>query len=213
MIQGRHAAAVEEANRLYPKMVAVLGPDHELTLQLLSTRAQSEGALERWDASIADTRTVHAAALRTVGPRSFFAIASLTDGASAQCRAGRVGPGLADLAEARAQAHAAFPGSALENAVDFAWADCLILARSFAAAQPHLAGIDPKAVAQLSGDPDWGANLDIAQAEIALAQGQPDLARARLDAAAAAMAKPKAEPYQVRRYRRLLSEAGAPGRG
>jgi hypothetical protein len=208
MIQGKHAEAVKEADAAYPKMLAVLGPDHELTLQLLSTRAQSENALERWDAAIADTKAVHAAALRTIGPRSFFAIASLTDGATAECRSGRTQPGLSDIAEARTHAHAAFPGSALENAVDFTWADCLILARRFDAAEQHLAGIKPDAVAQLAGDPDWGANLDIAAAQIAISRGDLAATRARLTQAARAMNKVAADPYQVREYRKLCAQVG-----
>ena len=62
MVQGKYADSVGEADAVYPKMLAALGPLHELTLQVLSTRAQSEGALERWDAAIADTQLVHAAA-------------------------------------------------------------------------------------------------------------------------------------------------------
>jgi DNA-binding winged helix-turn-helix (wHTH) protein len=208
MIEGQHDRAIKEADALYPKMAAALGPEHELTLQLLSTRAQSEGALERWDAAIADTRMVHAAAIKTIGPRSFFAIASLTDGATAKCRSGRVGEGLADAAEAHAQAHPAFAGSALENAVDFTWANCLILSNRLGEAAPLLAGIKPAAVAQLAGDPDWGANLDIAEAQIALAKGQTALARERLASAAGAMRKPAAEPYQVRLYQKLRTRAG-----
>ncbi len=207
MIQGKHTQAVAEASALYPKMLAVLGPEHELTLQVLSTRAQSEGALENWDAAIADTRNVHAIAVRTVGPGSFFSVASLTDGATAECRAGRLDEGLRDVMEARAYAHSAFPGSALENAVDFTWASCLILEGRFNEAQARLAGIKPQAVAQLAGDPDWGANLNLARAQIALSKGQLDVARTELAAAASAMRKPTAEPYQVRLFGKLRAEA------
>ena len=213
MIQGKHAQAVAEADALYPKMLIRLGPEHELTLQLLSTRAQSEGALDRWDAAIADTRKVHAIAVKTVGPGSFFGIASLTDGATAQCRAGRLDGGLRDIAEARANAHAAFPGSALENAVDFTYANCLIRAGRFDEAERRLGGIKPQAVAQLAGDPDWGANLEIAKAEIALAKGDRAGARTRLAAAGPAMRKPAAEAYQVRLYRQLRTQAGMPADG
>ncbi|MFL5297898.1 MAG: protein kinase domain-containing protein [Phenylobacterium sp.] len=210
MIQGKHAAAVQEADALYPKMLATLGPEHELTMQLLSTRAQSEGALERWDAAIADTRKVHETAMRTVGPKSFFGVASLADGATAECRSGRLQDGLRDVAEARAQAHAGFPGAALENAVDLTWANCLIAADRIDEAERRLGGIDVRAVAQLAGDPDWGANVDLARAEIALSRGQRDLARTHLASATAAMHKPTAEPYQVRLYTRLRLQAGLP---
>ena len=210
MIQGKHAQAVEEADAVYPKMLVTLGPEHELTLQLLSIRAQSEGALEHWDAAIADTRRVHAIAVRTVGPASFFGIASLTSGATAECRSGHVSDGLRDVAEAWAHAHVAFPGAAIENAVDFTWASCLIQAKQFDEAARRLVGIKPKAVAQLADDPDWGANLKLAQAQIALARGQREAAQAQLIAASSAMTRPAAEAYQVRLYDRLRSEAGLP---
>lgn len=203
MIQARHAEAVEEADRLLPKIQSVLGPEHEMTLQLLSTRAQSEGALERWDAAIADTARVHAVAVRKQGERSFFALASLTDGASAKCRSGRRSEALREFAEGWRHARAAFPGSGLEGAVAYAWGACLIADGQIEAGAARLAGIDRKAVAQLAGDPDWGANLDLAQAEVAFARGDLPAARRALDAAAPAFAKPTAEAYQVRAYRRL----------
>jgi hypothetical protein len=37
--------AIKEATAIYPEFVSRLGPDHELTMQLLTTRAQSEGRL------------------------------------------------------------------------------------------------------------------------------------------------------------------------
>ncbi|KAJ8135678.1 hypothetical protein OY671_011109, partial [Metschnikowia pulcherrima] len=43
MVEGKHAAAITQANAVYPRMSARLGADHEMTLQLLTTRAQSEG--------------------------------------------------------------------------------------------------------------------------------------------------------------------------
>jgi hypothetical protein len=203
MIQARHAEAVDEANLLYPKLATVLGPEHEMTLQLLSTRAQSEGALERWDAAIADTSLVHEVAVKKQGEGSFFALASATDGAAAKCRSGRRSEALADLAAAWRQAHKAFPGSALEGGVAYAWGACLIADGQVEAGAARLAGIDRTAVAQLVGDPDWGANLDLANAQIAFARGDRQAARRALDAAAPAFAKPTAEAYQVRAYRLL----------
>ncbi|WP_293375517.1 winged helix-turn-helix domain-containing protein [Phenylobacterium sp.] len=203
MIQARHAEAVDEANRLYPKLLAALGPDHEMTLQLLSTRGQSEGALERWDAAIADTGLVHQMAVRKQGEGSFFAIASAADGGTAKCRSGRRAEALNDLAAAWRQAHIAFPGSALQDALAFAWGACLIDDGQVEAGAARLAGIDRKGVAQLTGDPDWGANLDLANAQIAVARGDKAAARQALDAAAPAFSKPTAEAYQVRAYRLL----------
>ncbi|HZZ69149.1 MAG TPA: winged helix-turn-helix domain-containing protein [Phenylobacterium sp.] len=203
MIQGRHAEAINEATAVYPKMLAVLGPEHEMTLQLLSTRAQSEGALERWDAAFADTSTVHRIAVQKQGEGSFFAIAPLIDEATSQCRAGRRPAALANFAQARNQAHIAFPGAALQDAADYGWAACLLLDGQVDAAAKRLVGLNRAAVAQLSGDPDWGANVDLADAQIAFARHDLGAARRALAAAAPAFGKPAADPYQARAYRLL----------
>ena len=174
----------------------------------MSTRAQSEGALERWDAAIADTRVVHQIAVKKQGEGSFFALASLTDGATALCRAGRRAEALSDLAKARSVAHAAFPGTGLEDAIDYAWGACLIAEGRIDEAARKLENIDAAKVAQLAGDPDWGANVDLARGQIALARHDLAGARKALDAAAPAFAKPAAEPYQVRAYKRLRAEVG-----
>jgi hypothetical protein len=42
MIQNKHREAVQEANAIYPEFVMRPGLEHELTIQLLTTRAQSE---------------------------------------------------------------------------------------------------------------------------------------------------------------------------
>src|SRR5580698_134415 len=54
MIQNKHTEAIKETNAIYPEFVSRLGPDHELSMQLLATRAQSEGSLEMWDEAIRD---------------------------------------------------------------------------------------------------------------------------------------------------------------
>jgi hypothetical protein len=43
MIQNKNREAIDEVNAIYPQYLARLGADHELTMQLLTTRAQCEG--------------------------------------------------------------------------------------------------------------------------------------------------------------------------
>jgi hypothetical protein len=209
MVEGRHAEAVREATALYPRMLAVFGPAHEMTLQLLSTRAQSEASLERWDAAIADTGRVHAIAVRKQGPASFFSLVSLADGATAKCRAGRRREALAELATAAALARRGFPGSGLEGGIDYAWGACLIEDGRFEQAAARLKGIDRAAVTQLAADAGWGANLDLANAQIAYARG--DLAAARRDLAAAGtvFGRPGGDAWQTRAYRTLEARLAA----
>ena len=203
MIQGRHAEAVAQADEVYPRMLARLGPEHEMTLQLVTTRAQSEGALERWDDAIRDDLRVHDIAVRKQGPRSFFAVATLSDAATAQCRGGRLAEGLKNAAEARRLALAGFGKAALTDAAAYGLAACQIAAGRYQAAAASLEGVDRAAVAQLAADPNWGANVDLALAQIADGLGRKAEVRHWLDAAAPAFRTGGADPYQVRAWRVL----------
>jgi eukaryotic-like serine/threonine-protein kinase len=199
MIQREHAAAIAEAEPLYPRMVATLGPDHEMTLQLLTTRAQSHGSLEQWDAAIRDGMAVHDLAVAKQGPKSFFAIATLTDVATAQCRASRLKEGLTNAEAAHRESQAAFgPDAALTQAVAYTRASCLIPLHRIDEADELLAGINAESVAALAGDPHWGANVELAKAQIAFERRAFAAARTHLDAAKPGFSVPKAEAYQVR---------------
>ena len=100
MIENKHAEAIQEASAIYPEFVSRLGPDHELTMQLLTTRAQSEGSLGLWDDAIRDDFAIHDIAVRKQGPLSFFAVGTLADGSLAQCRAGHYREGESNARQA-----------------------------------------------------------------------------------------------------------------
>jgi len=203
MIQGKHVAAVGQANVVYPRMLARLGADHEMTLQLLTTRAQSGGILERWSDAIRDDLGVHDIAVRKQGPKSFFAVATLSDAATAQCRGGRVAEGIQNAETAHRFAVEGFGKTAISHATAYTVAACQIEAGRYADALKNLQGIDRAAVAQLSADANWGANVDLALVQIAVAQGRQLEARRFLDASALAFSAASAEPYQFRIWKRL----------
>jgi hypothetical protein len=199
MIQREFAAAIKEADALHERMVDTLGADHEMTLQLLATRAQSHGSLEQWDAAIKDGLEAHRLAVAKEGPQTFYAIATLTDTATAQCRASRVNEGLRNAESAHRDSLAAFgPGAALTQAVAFTRAACLIVGNRMDEAAALLDGVKPDNVAALAGDPNWGANLELARAQIAFARSDYATARRHLEAAKPGFSVPKAEAYQVR---------------
>jgi serine/threonine protein kinase/DNA-binding winged helix-turn-helix (wHTH) protein len=199
MIQREFAASIREADTLHSKMVDTFGADNEMTLQLLATRAQSHGSLEQWDAAIRDGLEAHRLAVAKSGPRTFYAIATLTDTATAQCRASRVKEGLQNAESAYGDALAGFgPAAALTQAVAFTRAACLIPAGRLDEASRLLDGVKPENVAALAGDPNWGANLDLARAQIAFARRDYPVARKHLDAAKPGFSVPNAEAYQVR---------------
>ncbi|HEY5068668.1 MAG TPA: tetratricopeptide repeat protein, partial [Candidatus Acidoferrum sp.] len=211
MIQNKHAEAVQEATAIYPEFVSRLGPDHELTMQLLATKAQSEGSLERWDDAIRDDLAIHELAVRKQGPLSFFAVATLSDAALAQCRAGRYRDGESNARKAYDSSSKAFGArAALTGAAGDTLANCLIGLGKLNEAATLLQQIDVPAVAQLTGDPDWGAGVSLAQAEIAYRRGNYDTARVYLKTAEPVFTRKDQEPFQKRAFESLKAALEKP---
>ncbi len=199
MIQREFAASIREADTLHSKMVETFGADNEMTLQLLATRAQSHGSLEQWDAAIRDGLEAYRLAVAKEGPRTFYSIATLADTATAQCRALRLKEGLQNAESAHGEALAGFgQAAALTQAVAYVKAACLIPTGRLDEASRLLDGVKPDNVAALAGDPNWGANLELAHAQIAFARRDYVTARRHLDAAKPGFSVPNAEAYQVR---------------
>lgn len=211
MIQNKHAEAVQEANAVYPEFLSRLGPDHELTMQLLTTRAQSEGSLELWDDAIHDDLAIHEIAVRKQGPLSFFAVGTLADGSLAQCRAGHYREGESNARQAYESSVKAFgPRAGLTGGAAYSLASCLMGLGKLDEAARLLQQIDVPAVAQLAGDPDWGAGVTLAQGEIAYRRADYDAARSSLQIVAPVFTRKDAEPYQKRAFASLKASLDKP---
>jgi DNA-binding winged helix-turn-helix (wHTH) protein/serine/threonine protein kinase len=213
MVEGKNREAVDEANRIYPEYVARLGADHELTMQLLTTRAQCEGALGLWADAIRDDLAIHTIATRKQGPTSFFAIATQSDAALAQCRSGQAAAGDANARSAWEASLKGFgPKAGLTGGAAYTLAACDIGQGKLNEASRLLEGIDSNLVAQLTGFPDWSANVELAEAQIAYRESDYTAARKHLESARPVFSKPDAEPYQKRAMEALaasLEKAGA----
>jgi serine/threonine protein kinase/DNA-binding winged helix-turn-helix (wHTH) protein len=211
MIQNKHAEAVQEANAIYPEFVSRLGRDHELTMQLLATRAQSEGSLELWNDAIRDDLAIHDLAVHKQGPLSFFAVATLSDAALAQCRARRYREGESNARKAYETSAKAFGSrAALTGAAADTLASCLIGLGKLDEAGTLLQQIDVSAVAQLTGDPDWGASVSLARAEIAYRHRNYDAARGYVQTVAPVYTRKDAEPYLKRAFESLKAALDKP---
>jgi eukaryotic-like serine/threonine-protein kinase len=211
MIQNKHAEAVQETTAIYPEFVSRLGPDHELTMQLLTTRAQSEGSLGLWDDAIRDDLAIHELAVHKQGPLSFFAVATLSDAALAQCRAARYAEGEANARQAYQSSVKAFgPRAGLTGGAADTLAGCLIGLGKLEEAGTLLQQIDVPAVAQLSGDPDWGAGVTLERAEIAYRRRDFETARGYVQTIAPVFSRKDAEPYQKRAFETLQAALDKP---
>jgi eukaryotic-like serine/threonine-protein kinase len=204
MIQRKFADAVQEANAVYPDFLEKFGPDHQLTEQLLATRAQSEGSLGDFDSSVRDDLAIYNIAVKKQGPLSFYSIATLSDASVGQCRAGHLEEGLKNARKAHDDSTKAFgPTAGLTEGTALSLADCLIGVGRLGEASQYLDTIDPKTVAQLTGDPDWGANVTLSRAEIAAHQGNFGKAKEYLEAVRPVFSRVDAEGYQKRRMQEI----------
>ncbi len=207
MIENKFADSVKEANAIYPAFVLRLGPDHILTMQLLTTRAQSEGGLGLWDDAIRDDLAIYKIAVKKQGPMSFFAVATLSDASLAMCRDGRYTLGAADARKAYETSSKAFgPHAGLTGGTASTLADCLISLGQLDEASKLLGQIDIPVVAQLAGDPNWGAGVELLQAEIAYQRRDYAAARKYIQAIAPVFTRKDAEAFERHRFEALSSE-------
>ena len=203
MIQHRNQEAVDHLTPLLPILERRLGRDHRHTLLLLAARQQSLSGLGRYNEAAADGERVWRAAAAKDGPGSFTAVAGRMDTGIAQCRAGKLAQGEANLRAAiAAQGRPEGRRTPLEDGGRAGLADCLILAGRYDEAAALLDGIDRVRVGQLVGDADWGAQVDLALADIALGKGDLAEARRRLAAARGPLAKSR-DLFVSRRLARL----------
>lgn len=201
LFQRRFPEAVAELSAVLPLIERQLGPNHRLAQQTLAARLEAYGGMGDYRDSVADGRKLYAIALAQQGMGAFRTIAALSDLATSECRIPDTAHGIADARRAWLASRSAFgDDAALTQGVATALAQCLIEGGKNAEAAPLLVGVDRKAVADLSGDRNWGANVDLAQAEIALHAGRRAEAAAKLDAVAAAYGSPRADVFQHRKY-------------
>ena len=66
--------------------------------------------------------------------------------------------------------------------------------------------IDIATVAQLAGDPDWGAGVKLLQGQIAFTRGNYELARKYVQEVTPVFTNPNAEAYQQQQLRTLSAK-------
>ncbi|SPE25760.1 hypothetical protein SBA3_1210033 [Candidatus Sulfopaludibacter sp. SbA3] len=209
-IQGKYAAAIEEANRIYPALVQRFGEDHETVMTVLGTRAASEGSLAMWDEAIRDDLTIYRLARRKQGPVSFFSLGILSDAALSQCRAGRLAEGEANAREAYDASKKAFGARAgITGGCSYALAVCLIGTNKLGEASDLLRDIDAVAVRQLTGDSAVDAGIALAQGEIAARRGDYAVAKNYAETAARVFDLPNAAVPDKQSLRELRAAIDA----
>ena len=220
LLQNKLEQAVSLANELYPKFEHQLGSDNAFTLQVLATRAAAEGTLEHWDDSIRDDLFVHEEASKS-DPHSFFALGTLTDAATTECRKGDWAQGERHAREAwnQLQQQSGAPAGLVSGSA-VVLADCLIQAGNqtratkLAEAAKLLDGAgDARFAAALTGNPGFAANITFAKAELAFARDQYASAWKFVREAEPSFTGAGADPYQAQALARFKARLASADRG
>jgi hypothetical protein len=181
--EGRFREANELTTEVYPSFVKVFGDSNDFTLQVLAIRALSESSLEQWDAAVQDEATIHIMATKA-DPRGGFATVAYSDLGLYLCQAGKYSQGTSIALSSYEQTKKVFAGSRdFIDSTAFALAFCDLGSGKTSEAASLLASIDASSVAQSQGDPSFAANLALAKAQAALAQGKRDDAGKQLSMA------------------------------
>ncbi len=177
---GRDEEALRASGPLLAAMRARFGDNHRFTLALHSTRFESFAALGRYDEAAGEAKRVWQGAAVQAGPQSHQALVGQNDYAVALCQTARRARGVAVAQDALSSVQRAFGAEyPLAHVIRFYTAECLIANRRYAEAGALLDGLDRQKAADLTGRPEFGAGVDLALAEIALARGdRPEAIRA-----------------------------------
>lgn len=175
---GRHDAALRGSTPLLAAMRARFGDNHRFTLGLHSTRFESLAALGRYDEAAREAERVWQGASIQAGKQSHQALVGQIDYATALCRTPQRARGASVAQDALATTRRVFgPDYPLTHAIRYFAAECLLANRRHADAGVLLDGLDRKKVAELIGQAEFGATVDLALAEIALARGDRNAAQ------------------------------------
>lgn len=181
---GRHEEALRGSAPLLSAMRTRFGDNHRFTLALLSTRFESYAALGRYEDAAREAERVWQGASAQAGRQSHQALVGQIDYASALCRTADRDRGVTVAGDALSSVRKAFGADyPLTHAIRYYAAECLIANRQFAQASALLEGLDRRKVGELIGQADFGAMVDLALAEIALAGGDRAAARRSFSAA------------------------------
>ena len=183
-MSGRDEEAIRASTPLLAAMRARFGDNHRFTLALHSTRFESFAARGRYDDAAREAERVWRGAAMLAGPQSHQALGGQNDYAVALCQTAQRGRGLTVAQDALASVRQAFGADyPLTHVIRFYTAECLIANRRFTEAGALLDGLDRQKAADLTGRPEFGAGVDLALAEIALARGDRATARRAFTAA------------------------------
>ncbi len=164
---GRHEDALNASGPLLQAMERRFGSEHRFPLALRSVRFESYTALGRYDDAAREAEKVWRGAASQAGPQSHQAIVGQIDYASALCQTARRREGVQIAEQAlKASREAMGVDYPLTHVVRIFLAQCQIANGQFDEAELSLDGLNRTKLVEVTGQPSYAAQVDLALAEI-----------------------------------------------
>ncbi len=211
-LEGKYREAIQQADRNEPRFKRLLGADNQYTLAVLATRAASLAQLGRYPEAVQnDLNLSEMEKGNPSGKR--IRVGSLGDAALFSCRSHQFQAGEEYARQAMKESGPgpnSMPG--FFNGATFALAECGV-AEQEAAAHPDpqalhvtqalLKAVDPAAIAQQTGDSGYDSLQNLAEARVALLQGDYLAAAQSVAKTDAFFGEPGRDPYELQQYQRV----------
>lgn len=208
LMTGEVERALVEADRLLPRMTERFGAANRFTLGLQSTRYEALSALGRYAEAASAAEAVWKGAEASQGPGAHQTLGGLNDLGAVLCRTGERRLGLRHLDQAYRGVREGFGEDYdLTHVIRFYLGECLVLDGRYAEAKQLLGHVDRARVGALVGDASWGVMLDLALAEIAVAERDAAKVR-RLTPLLAGLSSSRTPPFERRRYAAVVAASG-----
>jgi len=205
LMTGDLERALSEADRLLPVMVQRFGATNRYTLGLQSTRYEALTALGRYEEAAVAAEAVWKGAEASQGPDAHQTLGGLNDLGAVLCRTADRRQGLRYLDQAYRSVRQGFGEDYdLTHVIRFYLGECLVLDSRYAEAKQLLSQVDRAKVGALVGEASWGVMLDLALAEIAIAEHDAASVR-RLTPRLSSLSSPQTPPFEQRRYAAVLA--------
>lgn len=202
--------AVRETTQVYPVLLQELGEYHEMTLQILATRAAAEGGLRHWDDAIRDDLLVYSRSLHKHTPSRWFTVSALSDAAMSECKVRNFREGETKARQAHKLAVELYGSrDPLTGGTAYSLASCLVGRAQWREAADLLHTINVSEVEQLSGDPSTSSAIALLQTETAVRLNDFTSARQYLKSAAPILNEPDADPVDLQLLRTLTLALGS----
>ncbi len=211
-VLGNHPdLAVQRVDKIYPALRDVFGPLSRKTVQAQSLKLLALLVLGRFEEVDREGILLYQQGSAAFGKTSWLAFYGLGAAGNAECRAGHTKDGIIKIREVVETSRATLgDASAITQSMKAALSECLVLDGQPIEAGALLSQIDCRALAGMTGQTDYCADVDILRAAIALKANDRTKTQHLLAEALTQLGSQLTDPFYKRWAEQLQTTASKP---